>query len=183
MFFIFISNAFYSGRKTALVLSLTILLMSMKPVGDAGNEYTIKAMFIYNFTKHIEWNQPPSPSFRIGIVGNSDIQGALELIATQKKVGNLPIEVIKITSDDNSLFQVIFVSKSQVQKLEELAKKYAGKSVLIISEEAKHSEQGATINLITTDNKVRFELNQTAGKVAGLKISSTLANLAMTVNP
>jgi hypothetical protein len=171
-------------RNMKKMLPLVFLLISMKPVADEGNEYSIKAMFIYNFARNIDWSSSSNSGvFRIGVVGKSEIFDALQLIAMQKKIDNRQIEVRKTEIDDQTTYQVIFIPKSQSQRLEELARKYAGKGVLIVSEECKRSERGATINLITSDNKVRFELNQSSARNAGLKVSNTLINLAVVVNP
>jgi hypothetical protein len=165
-------------------LLLFFLFTGMKPSSDEGNEYSVKAMFIYNFTKYIDWSQSGNTkTFRIGIVGKSELLEALELIATQKKIDNKQIEVKKITDDDNTSYQIVFIAKTELSKIEELSKKFMGKGVLIISEECRHSERSATINLVTTDNKVRFEINQSTARNAGLKISSALTNLAIVVNP
>lgn len=175
------------GRFAVSNLKLLIpflLLVGMKPSTNEGNEYSIKAMFIYNFTRHIEW--PPSANagtFRIGVFGKSEIVEALDAISMQKKVDNRPIEIRIVEPDDNSFYQIIFVSRSQSDKIQGLVKKYTGKGVLIVSEECKLSEHGATINLITFENKVRFELNLPSARSAGLKISAALTKLAIVVNP
>ena len=178
---IFAPEKFISRAKICL---LFILLVGMKPAADEGNEYSVKAMFIYNFTKYIDWPQSTNnKTFRIGIIGKSEIFETLQLVASQKKVDNRQIEIKKITEDDNSYYQLIFIAKSETQNINELSKKYFGKGVLIVSEECKRSERGATINLLTTDNKVRFEISQGCARNAGLKVSSILINLAVAVNP
>jgi len=160
------------------------LLLGAVQLSDEGNEYGVKAMFVYNFTKHVEWPSSANTGvFRIGIVGKSEISDELRKIALQRKVDGKPIEIAAVMPDDNQVYQLIFVSHNQSQKLEELSKKYAGKGVLIISEEAKRSERAASINLIMLDHKVRFEINQTSVRLAGLKISMALSNLASVVNP
>ena len=182
----FLKNIFDLKRANIGIKSMVLffLLVSMKPIPEEGNEYSIKAMFIYNFTKYIDWSQSSAAkTFRIGVVGKSELFEALESIASQKKIDNKSIEVKKLSDDDNSVYQVIFVAKSEIQRIEELSKKYSGKGVLIISEECRHSERCATINLITTNNKVKFEINQASARIAGLKISSVLTNLAESVNP
>lgn len=179
-----ISPRIFFGKNLLRLLTVFIVLVSMKSVPDEGNEYSVKAMFIYNFTKHIEWPSSETTGvFRIGVIGRSEIYEALETIATQKKVDGRSIELKMVEPEDNSFYQIIFVSKSQSHQVPELARKYMGTGVLIISEECKHSEHGAAINLITTDNRVRFELNQSSVRNAGLKVSVALANLAIVVNP
>ena len=176
-------NIFFR-RCLAGFLAGLVFFAGISQVSGDGNEYDVKAMFLYNFTKYVNWPATNSSEpFRIGIVGRSEIKIALEVIAQQKKIDNRQIEIKQVDPGDNSLCQVLFVAKSQTSKVEELVRKYAGKGVLIVSEECRHSEYNATINLVTKENKVRFELNQASARIAGLKIANTLANLAVVVNP
>ena len=68
------------------------------------------------------------------------------------------------------------------KRMEQWEKKYLGKGVLIISEECKSSNCGA-INLVNIDNKIRFEININQARSEGIKISSRLSDLAVTVHP
>ena len=158
--------------------------MAMKPAYEEGNEYSIKAMFIYNFTKHIEWPAAADDGvFRIGVIGKSSIVEALQAIAAEKKVNKKTIEIRKISGEENVSCQMVFIAKSQQSRLEEFTRRFAAQGVLIISEECKHCGTGVAINLITTDSKVRFELNQAATHHAGLHVSNALTSLAIVVNP
>ncbi|MEO8088485.1 MAG: YfiR family protein, partial [Bacteroidota bacterium] len=148
--------------------------------GSEGNEYQIKAMFIFNFTKYVEWPETKDAGdFTIGVIGESEILEPLERIATQKKVGNKKIIVKKLSLDDEDYCNIVIISKSRLNKLELVEKKYAGKGVLVISDE---SSRPAAINLVTRDNKVRFEITQSLAKSGGVKISSQLLALAVTVH-
>ena len=166
-----------------LVLGLAIVLGSFT-TGGVDNEYQVKAMFIYNFTKYIEWPQnQPDNVFRIGVVGKSDIIESLKAIAGQKKVGEKKIEVNSITPDESEhTYQIIFISQTQSKEIEKIGKANNGKGVLIIAEESDKFDKGAAINLVTQDKKIRFEINQTQAKNGGIKISSQLLPLALSVH-
>ena len=161
-----------------MLLSAFVFGFSSGP--ESGNEYQVKAMFIFNFTKYIEWPEEKSgDSFIIGVVGESEIFEPLERIAHQKKVGDKKIIVKMLSADDEDYCDIVIVSKSKTNKLEQIEKKYAGKGVLIISDESPRS---AAINLVTRDNKIRFEINQSMAKSGGIKISSQLLSLAIEVH-
>jgi len=150
------------------------------PTLHEGNEYEIKAMFVFNFTKYVEWPQEKANDiFTIGVLGDSEILEQLERIATQKKVGERKIIVRSVSPDAEDCCNIIIVSKSQTNKLDQIEKKYAGKGVLIISDESPRS---AAINLVTRDSKIRFEINQSLAKSGGVKISSQLLSLAVEVH-
>jgi hypothetical protein len=172
-----------SGLKAKIILLLTAIVFgsfSHGISGMEGNEYQIKAMFVLNFTKYVEWpDLKSSDIFIIGVVGESDIIEPLERIATQKKVGDKKIIIKTLTLDDEDYCNIIIVSKSKLNKLEQIEKKYSGKGVLVISDEAQRS---AAINLVTRDNKIRFEVNQSLARSGGVKISSQLLSLAVEVH-
>jgi hypothetical protein len=58
-----------------------------------------KSIFIYNFTKLIEWPAEKQTSeFIITVYGNSGILSELQAIASKMKVTNKPIVIKQITS-------------------------------------------------------------------------------------
>lgn len=149
-----------------------------------GNEYSIKAMFLFNFIKYVEWPATTEQAaFRIGVIGDNPIVEALQVVAAQKKTDARRIEIVRITSISDADCQILFFPHGENGKLEEWAKKVAGKGVLLITDDAKNSHKGAAINLLHIDNKIRFEINQSCGRNSGVKISSQLSTLAVSVNP
>lgn len=162
------------------LLLAALVLGAFKP-GPEGNEYQVKAMFVFNFTKYIEWPDEVKNNevFTIGVLGESDILEPLEKIAAQKIINDKKIDVRSIGLDDENYYNIIIVARSRTGKLDAIEKKYAGKGVLIISDESARS---AAINLVTRDNKIRFEVNQIQAKNGGVKISSQLLALAISVH-
>lgn len=170
---------FLFRRSRFVLLFAAFALMALRP-GPDGNEYQVKAMFVFNFTKYVEWpDADQAGAFTIGVVGESEITEPLEKIAAQKKVGDRKIVVKKITTEDEEYCNIIIVSRAKLGKLEAIEKKQAGRGVLIISDESSRS---AAINLITRDNKIRFEINQSLAKSGGVKISSQLLSLAVSIH-
>ena len=162
------------------------ILLFIGPIQSFGsgdtNEYNVKAMFVLNFLKYVEW--PPVDKdnvFIIGIAGESELYEALvKMTANRGDFKKIKIE--KLQADQIKDVQILIIPKKEKNKTEEWSKRYYGKGVLIISEECKDANSSA-INLKSIDNKIRFDINHTQAKLGGVKISSRLANLATSVHP
>lgn len=87
--------------KKILIPAVFILFAAMGNVW--AQDEMFKALFMYNFTKDIEWPSAYTQGdFVIGVLGSSPIIAELEKIAQKKKVGNQPI-VVKQFSSANSI--------------------------------------------------------------------------------
>ncbi len=170
-------------RLATLVFLLFISLVQLRAEGDStSNEYNVKAMFVINFMKYVEWpSGNNSGVFKIGVAGESEIYDALQSMAANRNESR-KIIIERAKPDVVGDFQILVISKNERSKADEWNKKYHGKGVLIISEEFKDSNSAA-INLKNVDNKIRFEINNSKAKSGGVKISSRLANLAISVQP
>jgi hypothetical protein len=169
------------GRK--VLLMFFFLLMAVNSFSEnEGNEYSIKAMFVLNFMKYVEWPaQNENEKFVIGVAGESEIYDALVLMTTNRQE-NKKIKIEKITSEFNEGCQILIITRNESKKVSEWVKKYQGKGILIISEDSKNLNATA-INLITIKNKIRFEINYVQARRDGVKISSRLADMAVSVQP
>lgn len=163
-------------------LLVILAIASVYSFAEGGsNEYNIKAMFILNFMKYVEWPaETYNNEFTIGVVGESEIFDALVKMAGNRKESK-KINVEKVNADSLGNYQIVIIPKSENKKLEEWVRKFQYKGVLIISDECKNA--GAAINLLNINNKIRFEINNTQARLGGIKISSRLAELAVKVHP
>lgn len=147
-----------------------------------NNEYTLKALFIYNFTKHIEWpaNSNSSSKFQLIVVGKSDITNSLTKILSGRKINEKYIEVKSISSSSKiEAGQIIFIPRSSFSKVSSQLEGLSSKGSLIITEEKSISEKYSGINIVEKDNGLRFEINETNLKNAGFKVSNQLLQLSI----
>jgi hypothetical protein len=156
-----------------------------KQKSDIG-EYTAKAAFIYNFTKFVEWNDAieTSPSFVIGVLGDSPIYYALQDIAKTKKINNKTIEVVKCISakPENCKCHILFIPENTDSDIfKEYCKAPSLKNALVISEKQGSLDRGSAINFLIIDNRIRFEISMNTLNKCNLKASSQLLKLAVTV--
>lgn len=149
-------------------------------------EYLIKAAYLYNFAMFVEW---PNAAFAradspivIGVLGSDPFGQALDQTVRDKTVNNRHIRIDRVQStQDLSRCHILFVSPSETARLNDVAYRLDGTSVLIVGDTAGLAKRGAIITFVVEDNKVRLEVNVEAAKRARLSISSKLLNLARIV--
>lgn len=155
--------------------------LSIQAADDTPSK--IKATFIYNFTKYIEW--PPSykqGNFIIGIVGNTPLFKDLSIMAATKKAGSQPFEIQSFPNVSAiSKCHLLFVASDNAANIKEITNKIKGYSTLIVAEKPGCAKAGAAINFVIQENKQRFELNKANAEKYNLKIGSSLAGLAILV--
>jgi len=145
------------------------------------SEYQVKAAFILNFARFVEW---PSDAFTdgsslvVGLVGDDPFGGALDQLNGSTVNGrHLVIKRLKGTDNLRSC-QILFVSSSERNRLGKIIDSVRGVSVLTIGELPQFNQVGGAIRFIVKDSKVRFEINSGATGQARLKLSSKLLALS-----
>ena len=169
-----------------LMVALTSSLLGTGAQGQGSGEYQIKAAFLYNFAKFIEW---PAEAFTescapliVGVIGNDPFGSALDQTMSGKTINGRPLIIKRLKWGQNlRTCQILFISSSERKRLAQLFESLKGATVLTVSETEQFCQQGGIINFLIEDNKVRFEINATAATGAQLKISSKLLALAKTV--
>lgn len=171
------------GSRTIVACAILIQFIAVTGFTDDKDEHTVKALFVYNFTKYIEWHeQSISPQFRIGVLGESAMGEKLSMILKGKKLYNRAIEVKEIKNiDDVAGYQIIYISKSQSDQLKQVIEHCTLSETLIVTEDKNMAAKGSCINIVERDQKIKFEMNETAIKKAGLKVASQLYELAIVV--
>lgn len=112
--------------------------MSIEQSINEANAYSIKAMFLINFFKYKEWPQEALKTvFKIGVVGNSEMYDELIKIPALKTKDLRSIIITKISKCDLSEQEIIFISRSENKRLNQVVKKFNRKGVLVISEDVR----------------------------------------------
>jgi hypothetical protein len=172
--------------KVRRVLTLLMLLASfglpcLHVSAQAPNEYRVKAAFILNFARFIEW---PNDAYGdgswlvVGIVGDDPFGGSFDQLNGNMINGRrIAIKHLKAT-DYLKGCQVLFVSSSERGRLGKILESVRGGSVLTIGELSQFNQAGGVIKFVIQDDKVRFEINPAAVRQARLKVSSKLLALS-----
>lgn len=162
-----------------LVLSMT---QSLGWCQAREGEYNLKAAFVYNFTRYINWGSfIPENEFVIGILGSSSIYEPLEEIAKTRTVYDKKIIIRRFDRpEDIGFCNILYIPKNNSIPVNSIIQK-VNQGTLTISEEEGYARQGTAFNFVLVKDKLRFESNVRAINSAGLKASSQLLKLAIIV--
>ncbi len=172
----------------ALSVSLSWAPESIAQASDSSDssEYLIKAGFIYNFAKFVEWPaaafpQPDSPIV-IGILGTDPFGNLIDRVIENKKIGARGLVVKRLkwgtALKDLTECKILFVGASEKAHLDDLVQIVKNLPILTVGETPGFAERGGVIRFVLEDNRVRFEINVEAAHQADLTISSRLLTLA-----
>ena len=145
-------------------------------------EYKVKAAYLYNFAKFVEW---PEDTFKdpllplgICIIGDDPFGDAIDVIKDKNVKGKKL--AIKQSSRKSELTgcHILFISPSENNNLSGILKIIKNKHILTVSDMNKFAQRGGMINLKQVKDKIRLEINHEAAKQSGLKMSSKLLKIA-----
>src|SRR5262249_18853354 len=174
----------------AVILLCCGLLFAPLPAPGAQTssaEYEVKAAFIFNFAKFVEW--PPqafsgaeSP-FTICLAGDP-FAGALDRLIQGKTLDRRRLTIRRVSAgDDVHACQVLYIAPSKSRRAAELLNSVANAPILTIGESKNFIEDGGIIRLVNAGGHIRFQINPDAADRGSLKISSRLLRVADVVRP
>jgi hypothetical protein len=150
-------------------------------------EYQVKAAYLANFPKFVEWpaKVAKSESFNICVLGQDPFGVALDAAVAGETIDRAPIAARRISRAQDALdCRVLFISSSEDSQWKEILAALKTLSVLTVSDMREFARRGGIVQFILDGKKVRFEVNLAATAAPGLKLSSELLKLAVAVrNP
>jgi hypothetical protein len=147
-------------------------------------EYEVKAAFVYNLGKFVEW--PPQSfastdsEFVFCVLAPNPFRGSLRSVLRDKKVRGRPTRL-------RSQVPMSLVEKCHVLFVPAAADAAAPRAIatatpiLVIGESERFFELGGMVRLVVEEGGVRFDINAAAAEAAGLRLSSQLLKLARRV--
>lgn len=174
--------------KLFLIFIFISLVFYFPKVGVAADKeekpsvYAVKAAFLYNFAKFIEWPREENEEFFLLTILGKDPFGNFLDDLQDKLIKGKKIRIKRIGSlkEINSP-HMLFISPSEKNQLKKIIKSLEKSAILTVGETEEFCQQGGMINFYLDQNKVRFEINNEAAKKVGLRIHSRLLKLARIV--
>ncbi len=175
-------------RSAGLLLFLATVIGShaVLPADSEGgglSEYEIKAAYLYNFAKFVEW--PPEAfvnmetPIHIAIVGNDPFGSIIDNGLNGKTANNRPLVIRRLKwPADLRTFQIVFIGASEEHLLPQITESLKGAPVLTVTETGLVTRSKCVVNFVMEGKKVRFEVDMNTADQARLKISSKLLMLA-----
>ncbi|MEM6524055.1 MAG: YfiR family protein [Bacteroidota bacterium] len=175
----------HSSYLFLLLLTAILICSSFTSVEGPDTNAKVKAIFLYNFSKHVEWPEAMATGrFKIGIYGTyPTLWEELERMSKIKRRGDRSFEIIQFDRMDKIVpTHILFVVKNNANDLTRISKQLKNSSTLLVTEEEGYIKKGAHINLYYENNKQKMELNPSTFGDNGLKASSQLVSISKVVN-
>jgi hypothetical protein len=172
----------FSTIRIWLLAGVTLLSGILSAQEAPPLEYQVKAAFLLNFTKFIEW--PPSESaqglpFDICVLGDDPFGTVLDQIVEGETLQGRKLTIQRVRRPPPASCRVLFVSKAEKDIDGLLAGVEPG--VLTVSDRSGFLRDGGMIGFVIENRRVRFDINQAAAVRAGLSLSSKLLSVARSV--
>jgi len=175
--------AILGSKSTVRYGAMLLVAAAVSLQAQAVTEYQVKAAFLYNFAKFVEWpssafNSPQEP-ITICIVGQNPFGPGLDRAARATVVGNRTVSVRQVSDGQQaSRCQIVFMGASERKRSRAWIEALRGRSVLTVGESEGFLASGGVINFKLEGERVRIEISTAAADRAGLHISAKLLSLA-----
>jgi len=175
---------------TALLVALGAIVPfpaeSTTRLPSAAQEYDLKAAFLFNFAGFVEW---PADAFAdagapltIGVLGDDPFGSSLDELVAGETIRNRPLLVRRYrTVEEVEGCQILFVSSSEAERLDQIARVLARRSILTVGESKDFALRAGIIGFELTERRLRLRINLAAASDARLTISSKLLRQAQII--
>lgn len=166
-----------------LFVSIPVPGAALPPAGPA-TDYEVKAAFLYNFAKFVEWPEPASPGapLVVTVLGDDPFGPVLDRTLAGRTAQERTLVARRISrAEDAEPSQILFVGASEEPRLPQILSVLEGRSVLTVSEMDGFAERGGMIGFRTEGSRVRFDINLQQATRARLRISAELLQMARIV--
>lgn len=163
--------------------AILVLLFGTLISRAAMSETEVKAAFLYNFAKFVEW---PAEAFssetapiQLAVLGDEDVTAKLKMLLSDKKAHGRSFEVKRILNpQDAKTCQMVYVTSAESRRAFQVLEATRKLPVLTIGESDQFIDLGGMINFVFEDTQLRFEINPETAERVKLEISSKLLRLA-----
>jgi hypothetical protein len=177
-------------RASAALLAALVVIAPRDPAAamvqspERPSEYAVKAAFMYNFVKFVDW---PSASahrehFVVAVVGEDPFGPLLDQTFAGKKVQDRALLVKRVARpEDAGEADLLFVSSSEAARLPQILSRFEGTPTLTVGEMDNFITRGGMVGFRLEEDVVRFDINLDRVGQARLKMSSQLIRVARKV--
>ena len=177
------SPAFFGAM--AFLTAVMAMMPRLSAQTKKPTDYQVKAVYLYNFGRFVEWPDKLSSSqdpFIICILGHDPFGQALDATLGGETIAGRAVVTKRIATPQESLqCRIIFVGETEAGSVNRLMAAVERKAVLTVSDLPQFTDRGGIIQFVTEGDRVRFEVNLSAAQNAGLVLSSELLKVAAVV--
>jgi len=165
-------------RPALLVLAMAIAFPAWQ--GEAGqvSDAQVKAAFLFNFAKFVQWPGPTDGPLVIAIAGDDYFAEIVTQTIRGRNINGRELTARRLaTGDDPAGCQVLFVGLTRPSDVADLMQRIH-QPMLTVGETVQFLRDGGMVRFYLENNRVRFEISQKNALAAGLKVSAELLAFA-----
>jgi hypothetical protein len=166
-----------------LALAWFAMLVSCAALAQP-REQDVKAAFLFKFPSFVEW---PQGALRdgpivIAVAGAEEVAAELQQIVPGRNVQGRPVVVRRLLEGEAFAdVHLLFLGRGQASRLREVTRAAPAQPLLIVCDWEGALEQGAVVNFLRGDGRVRFEVALDNAERRGLRISPRMLSVAQSV--
>ena len=182
-----LDGVIFPRLRAAVFTTILVWAQSASPQALPTVEYQVKAAFLLNFAKFIEWPADAFPEEKtpiaVCIFRHDPFGSSLGEMLRGKAINRRELQTRGITEIlDLRTCQIIFVSNETDKLLPEILSSVRGTSALVVGETERFAERGGGVQFFLEENKLRFAINVDTVQKARVNVSSKLLALARIVH-
>ena len=175
-------------RALARRLALALLALACAAAAAPVSEYQLKAVFLFNFTRFVEWPAAALPRagapFVIGVLGKDPFGANLDEVLRGESVDGRPLAAARYPDAAGiGDCQILFIPAAEASHLEAILGALKGRSTLTVTDAEGPAVRGVMIALVKRDNRIRLRIDLEAVRAGNLTVSSKLLRPAEIVGP
>jgi hypothetical protein len=151
---------------------------------DESLEYRVKAAYLLNFTRYVEWptSTAGDTTLSICVLGSDPFGKVLDATVAGRTAQGRTLQVRRVqTASQAGGCEVVFVSRETWRRNPGSLKTLGSAGSLTVGESEQFARSGGVIGFVIRDETVRFVVNDAARDRAGLRISSRMLSLAAAI--
>jgi hypothetical protein len=164
-----------------------ILAVSLSPLSaSAESEYSVKAAYLVNFAKLVQWPASafasPQAKIVVGLVGRGPAADEVAQTLAGASAGGRALEIRRVGVGDTaglSSCHVVFILDAE--RAETVVGSLQGRPVLTVGESEDFARKGGAIGFVRDGGTVKFEANAKAASRNGLTVSAKLLRVARSI--
>lgn len=161
---------------------VAVAALSAGRASAAADEYALKAAFLYNFTRFVEWPTTAygdaDDPFRICVFGTDPFGARLDAL-TRRRVGERAIEIARpSTAAELPRCQIAYLGAGTTDAVEAAARGSAAPTTLTVASDADFARDGGMVALVTAEGRVRLHVNLASIRRSPLRVSAKLLEVS-----
>jgi hypothetical protein len=170
--------------RPAIAWLMALSLLCAAAAARPASEYQVKAAFLLNFTRFVEWPETAfadaNAPFTVCILGEDPFGSVLDRLVEGQSAGGRKLEVRRLQQPPPAkTCQVLFVSREEKDAAGIVSG--LGPGILTVGESDGFLRAGGMIGFVVEGHKVRFDINHRAAAKASLTLSAKLLGVARSV--